>query len=419
MELPDAFSKIGKSIGANCGVIVLKSFQEDNFEEYASFGYEEEGFYYIFMSRNQGHFDKVAKSQLPLILHAKENRMYYDFTDYAIVSRIYYNQKMYGFVLFEFTGEYKDIYSLFTGLFADRISRIYGMNLNGIYLSESDFKSESLEILSKQIVDLPKKIDSIEKTHLLLILGSTGCGKKFIAKSIHKKNQHWGDIIIVNSIPEQFVKIEKSLLDWETMIGEGVIVFDNISSYKLGQQRVMFEYIVNQPKPKLFFVYNTQIEIEKYKPFWIKLEENKIDVPDFNQLDSDIQINIIHQIFNELTQKHGRPGLVIDDRAVQKLLNYQYKENVLELKNVLEYTIIKNKKDNILEEDLVMNEKSVQTSFNYEDMEDLNLRRCVDALERQKILLANKLFSGNQVRMAKALGISRGSLQYKMKQMEL
>ena len=34
-------------------------------------------------------------------------------------------------------------------------------------------------------------------------------------------------------------------------------------------------------------------------------------------------------------------------------------------------------------------------------------------------LLANKIFSGTQIRMAKALGVSRGSLQYKMKQLEL
>jgi transcriptional regulator with PAS, ATPase and Fis domain len=51
--------------------------------------------------------------------------------------------------------------------------------------------------------------------------------------------------------------------------------------------------------------------------------------------------------------------------------------------------------------------------------EDLDLRRSVEVLEKQKVLHAMKLFSGNQMRMSKALGISRGSLQYKMKQMGL
>jgi transcriptional regulator with PAS, ATPase and Fis domain len=53
------------------------------------------------------------------------------------------------------------------------------------------------------------------------------------------------------------------------------------------------------------------------------------------------------------------------------------------------------------------------------DDEDLDLRRSVEILEKHKVLHAMKLFSGNQMRMSKALGISRGSLQYKMKQMGL
>jgi DNA-binding protein Fis len=50
---------------------------------------------------------------------------------------------------------------------------------------------------------------------------------------------------------------------------------------------------------------------------------------------------------------------------------------------------------------------------------DLDLRKGVHELEREKIETANRIFEGNQVRMAKALGISRGSLQYRLKQMEL
>ena len=53
------------------------------------------------------------------------------------------------------------------------------------------------------------------------------------------------------------------------------------------------------------------------------------------------------------------------------------------------------------------------------DDEDLDLRRSVEFLEKQKVLHAMKLFSGTQMRMSKALGISRGSLQYKMKHMGL
>lgn len=48
------------------------------------------------------------------------------------------------------------------------------------------------------------------------------------------------------------------------------------------------------------------------------------------------------------------------------------------------------------------------------DEDDLNLRRRTGELEQSLLLKAYALHGGNQVQMARALGISRGSLQYKL-----
>ncbi len=53
------------------------------------------------------------------------------------------------------------------------------------------------------------------------------------------------------------------------------------------------------------------------------------------------------------------------------------------------------------------------------DADHLNLRRQVKDLERSLFLRAYALHGGNQVQMARALGISRGSLQYRLRQLGL
>ena len=136
-------------------------------------------------------------------------------------------------------------------------------------------------------------------------------------------------------------------------------------------------------------------------------------------LDKEKLKTVIDLLFKNLRQVNRRPDMTLSDDAYEFLFNYPYKENLRDLRNLLEQAVVTSKENIIRKEFYLKFNNSKIKSLDFQNEEDLDLRKSVQALERQKILLANKIFSGNQIRMAKALGVSRGSLQYKMKQLEL
>ncbi len=143
--------------------------------------------------------------------------------------------------------------------------------------------------------------------------------------------------------------------------------------------------------------------------------KDKILLPGFDFLPKEILLEIANSLFQELAISQNRNGILLSEEALSSLKLRDFPSNFSDLKNLFLSSILRSKTREISLTDL--GEENVDVRIL--DNEDLDLRRGIQALERQKILLATRIFSGNQIRMAKALGISRGSLQYKMKQLGL
>jgi hypothetical protein len=422
-ELPTALESVVKTLEANAGVVVLKnSLDRETYMEYASYGYGEEGYFYKFLTRGEGNFEKIKESVLPVLFSSREYSMFYEYTDYCIVSRVL-KKSMLGFVLFEFTGEYKELNSVFITLFADKLAEIYEETYNPQPKERREVTSKEGSVMEALIKSSPSLgIDFSQKAQkrILYIKGGQGSGKKTLSKYIYKTGFFSGDFIVINSLPTQLLKLEKSLYDWYGMVGNGIIVLDEIGKYTLSQQRLLYEFLLDAGiETKFHFIQDEKDPDEVYKPFFKLIEENSITIPNLNAI-SEVDLHeIICRMFDEVLDSVGRQGIKMGKDSLQFLSGHYYTNNLKELKNILEHAILKTKTDYIEKEDLELYQDGELKDVGTLNAEDLNLRRCVDALERQKILLANKLFAGNQVRMAKALGISRGSLQYKMKHMEL
>ena len=224
----------------------------------------------------------------------------------------------------------------------------------------------------------------------------------------------------MNSLPEQIVKLEKSIQDWTALAENGIIVIESISNLTLAQQRVFFEFI-KQPilEPRMIFLDDFTRSKENYIPFQTLLSQHTTELPNLLSLDKTKLKVVIDILWKHLRQINHRPDVTLSEDAYEFLFNYPYKENLRDMRNLLEQAILGSKENIIKKEFYLKLNNSKIKSLDFQNEEDLDLRKSVQALERQKILLANKIFSGNQIRMAKALGISRGSLQYKMKQLEL
>ena len=104
-----------------------------------------------------------------------------------------------------------------------------------------------------------------------------------------------------------------------------------------------------------------------------------------------------------------RRDVRLDSGALDAMLKYEWRGNWRELRNTLESAFLMTADSAIRREDLRLGLWAAP-----EDWDDLNLRRRSEEFEKSLLLRAYSLHSGNQVQMARALGISRGSLQYKL-----
>lgn len=100
--------------------------------------------------------------------------------------------------------------------------------------------------------------------------------------------------------------------------------------------------------------------------------------------------------------------------ALGAMLRHDWRGNWRELKNTLESAFLMSAGTVIQAADLRLGLWTVP-----EDWDDLNLRKRSAEVEKNLLLRAYSLHAGNQVQMARALGISRGSLQYKLEKYRL
>lgn len=418
------FSELVSILGANCGILVLR--EEDNsFLEYSSFGYESD-FYYSFLARGNGQFELIASSEEPVQFDFQNFSLYNPKSSSAVAIRVCHEKEMIGFILVEFEKQIGLLQKEFMLFVSDKIASIHAGKLNLINLpivkqeyaqQERSICFEVFDFLLNESIGFT---NSLKANRFLNIQGSAGAGKKSLVKYIYKKLDFQGKLIYLNSLPEQIVKLEKAISDWIVLAENGILVIENISRLTMGQQRIFLEFI-KQPilQPRIIFLDDLTRPIESYEPFQILLSQHTTQLPNLLSLDKNKLRNLIDILFKHLRQINHRPDMVLADDVYEFLFDYPFKENIRDLRNLLEQAIISSKENIIKKEFYLKLNNSKIKSLDFLNEEDLDLRKSVQALERQKILLANKIFAGNQIRMAKALGISRGSLQYKMKQLEL
>lgn len=417
------FEEIVKTVKGNCGILVLKENSE-SYAELASFGYESD-FYYSFLIRGKGSFEAIANSTEPVIFESKDYHLHLSNSIFAAGVKVVYKEKILGFLFVEFAENLSPLQLVFLEMIAEKIAYLHAHRMSLIDPGENEVLSNPDKNICYEVFDfiLRESIgfaNSLKANRFINIQGGPGSGKKSLVKFIYKKLDLNGKIIYLNSLPEQFGKLEKAIQDWIGLVGNGILVIESISRLTLGQQRVFFEFI-KEPilEPRIIFLDDLTRHKEDYQPFWNLLTQHTIQLPNLLSLDTQSLRSLIDILFKNLRQINRRPEMMLSEDAYDFLLNYPYKENLRDLRNILEQTVITSKENIINKEFYLKINNSKIKSLDFQNEEDLDLRKSVQALERQKILLANKIFSGNQIRMAKALGVSRGSLQYKMKQLEL
>ncbi len=414
----ESFLKRAPLLGALCGILVWES--EDGFVEKARFGFGEEGHFYEFMARGEGNLERLGQESEGLVFPKTSYRLFSPEAEFAVSCGIFREGRLAGFLVLEMQGDVQKALNkafLLARFFDEREpSHSFSQPISG---DPREFAA--IRVLVESYPVLKQGLEALDAKNPVLIVGPPGSGKKSLVRFLHRRRRYPGNLLILNTIPDNLGKLERALKHWEELaMPQGVLVFDKIPNLTLGQQRIFYEWLEGTHFPgKIFFVDRNEKRTEIYQPFWALLEISCVPMPSLDSLPKPLLGEVIDAMFEEICYQSGRESLRLRSEAREKLRFSSYPGNLEELRNLLSNAIWRSRGLEVGLEDLDAETREQAPNLNLPTPDDLDLPKSIRALERQKILLAQKLFSGNQIRMAKALKISRGSLQYKMRNLGL
>ena len=330
---------------------------------------------------------------------------------------------------------------------------------------------ERVEILEKQIkgysedpfdriIGSSRKIGEkiniakqIAKTNAsILITGESGTGKEEFAKAIHKYSEVKGSFVPVNcsAIPSElfeseFFGYEKGAFTGARNEGktgffeqanEGTLFLDEIGDLPLSMQakllRVLQDKKIKKVGGEKYIPLNVRIisatnkdliqmaEEEQFREeLYYRINVIEIKLPPLRERKEDIVL-LVDYFLKEICSDNNKSVPNIDKEVMELLLDYEWKGNIRELKNVVEYMAIMCKSHTVTKDLLpkyIFADSILEYPRGYTDLMDLN--QSVNNLEINLIKRALNMAKGNKQEAAALLNIPRTTLHSKMKKYNL
>ncbi|MBR33746.1 MAG: hypothetical protein CMN77_20770 [Spirochaetaceae bacterium] len=199
--------------------------------------------------------------------------------------------------------------------------------------------------------------------------------------------------------------------------GARAIVVDEVSDLSQSMQLRILA-LLTDPEDKLFWVFTSSrdlgamAEAGRFQPALLRqLRKGELLLsPVRNQRDRIPEE--VERLLRLFRRQFGR-NIAVTGEALEALRGYDWPGNWQELRDTLKSAFLLCPGSELRRVDLQFG------NWNQGEADDLNLRHRTAELEKSLLLQAYALHGGNQVQMARALGISRGSLQYRMNKLGL
>ncbi|OGD16189.1 two-component system response regulator [Candidatus Atribacteria bacterium RBG_19FT_COMBO_35_14] len=327
----------------------------------------------------------------------------------------------------------------------NRAIKQYELEVENIYYREEEEKRFNFdEIIGKsnsinKVLEMVKNVSPTTAT--VLITGESGTGKELIARAIHKNSlRKNGPFVVVNCAAFSLNLLESELFGHEKgsftgaiakrigrfeMANGGTIFLDEIGEMDLAIQikllRVLqereFERVGSSRSIKvdvrILSATNKDLkkEVEEKRfrdDLFYRLNVFSVDVPPLRERKEDVPLIVEHLIakYNKILNKKVKK---VSTKAMELLLDYNYLGNIRELENIIERSMI-------MAKDEIIDEKY----FNFMNKETyIEKKGILKDVEKEliiKYLIQNK---GNRTHTAEFLGISRRSLQNKIKEYQI
>lgn len=314
-------------------------------------------------------------------------------------------------------------------------------------------------------------IDIAAKNNItVLIQGETGTGKELVAKAIHKRsNRIKSSFIPINcaAIPHELAESElfghekgaftsaiKERIGKLELAHEGTIFFDEIGEmdiflqskllrvvedklvYRIGSSKpinVDIRIIAATNKPLL-----TQIKNGKFRDdLYYRLSVFQINLPPLRERKDDIP-DLANYFIHMANKEFNKKINSIDKEALNKLMEYDWPGNVRQISNCITKAVVIANKHSITHEDIQLsislpfeenkdyvsyipgnnnNNNNNNNNKNKKEKEESSSSLIDLEITAIKQMLNKK--NGNKKEAAKALGIGRSSLYWKIKRYDL
>jgi transcriptional regulator with PAS, ATPase and Fis domain len=292
----------------------------------------------------------------------------------------------------------------------------------------------------KRVLSLAEKLANVDST--LLISGETGVGKGLIAGAIHH-NSHRArnNFVQVNCASLPLNLLESELFGHEKgsftgavkmRIGRveqanmGSIFLDEIGDMDPSLQakilRVLEEREFERVGGSKTIKVDVRVIAATNRDLYTLVQEGKfredlfyrinvvnIHIPPIRERREDI-IPLVRYFMRKYSLEFSKPIREIDEKAMELILNYDWPGNVREIRNCIERAVLLSEGEYIKAGDITINPFPKMTEQQSEGLSMSSLA----VSEKEMILDALKKYDWVQKDAAKALGISKRVMHYKI-----
>lgn len=367
------------------------------------------------------------------------------------------NEKLYGAVVFESDLSVLKQIKTRTGDLESYVESSQNIDLGNLYtFNDIAHTSDSM----REVIQFAKKVSLTDSS--ILIVGATGTGKELIAQSIHsfspRRSKPFIDVncsaVPYNLFESMFFGTEKGAFTGSMtkkgffeMADGGTIFLDEINSMNTEMQakllRVLQEKRFQRIGGSRYIQCDVRIIAASNEDFFELMQQQKVR-RDFYYRISTIRINIsplekrkedipilAEHFLKKLCNRYNKEALRIEPKALSALIEYDWPGNVRELQHVLEHAFNHVPEEGMLIElqylpDYLQSNKSFthklpkkSNEITVENIASEKFQDQIEFYERKIIIDTLMLHQGNITKSAKSLGMSRQSLQYRMKKLDI
>jgi two-component system NtrC family response regulator len=309
-------------------------------------------------------------------------------------------------------------------------------------LRETRIIGNSPEI--RKVVDLIEQVGPSEAN--VLILGESGTGKELVAQQLHEQSARCkGPLVKVNcaALPENL--LESELFGYVRgaftgaaqdkpgrfqLAGGGTLFLDEIGELPLTLQAKILRALQERIVEPLGGVTPVTIDVRfiaatnrdlpamiaagKFREdLYYRLNVLEIRIPPLRERSEDIPL-LVDYLLDKLGRKNNRPIRTVSREFLDALGRHEWRGNVRELENVLERALILCRADMLdlrdLPDHLLASAPASRPAHQAQPGESP-----LEAAERHALEETLRKYAGHRERTAQALGISRRTLQYRLK----